>query len=36
MALGSLNGILSELAELGAVAIFVAAVLVWADALPIL
>lgn len=36
MALGSLNSILSELAELGAIAIFVAAVLVWADALPIL
>jgi hypothetical protein len=35
MASLSLNSVLSGLAELGSVAIFVAMVLVWADALPI-
>ncbi len=36
MALGTFNRILSDVAEFGAVATFVAMVLIWADALPIL
>ena len=36
MALGSVTRILEALAELGSVAIFIAMVLMWADALPVI
>ena len=36
MALRSISRILESLAELGSVAIFIAMVLMWADALPVI